>query len=125
MGIMVDNFQHVASKGNVADLLTRGQAKFDEVKFGSTWQTGPGFLAKPRSFEADCVTCRRSCGSHNQLAGQEYRIMLALRTSDKDKIYEEPNAEMMRRAAILLEIVYSEDVIKLNKRSKIARMAEW
>ena len=49
------------------------------------------------------------------------------RVRARDKIYEEPNTETRRRAAILLEIVYSEDVIQLYKRSKIASLSpgEW
>ena len=40
---------YIESSLNVADLVTKGKAKIDDIKLGSLWQTGPSFFTLPRN----------------------------------------------------------------------------
>ena len=46
--IQVEDLQYVPGKENPADLSTRGEAGYDDVTLGSTWQEGPSWLKLDR-----------------------------------------------------------------------------
>ena len=48
-GCLVDKLQHIAGVANIADLLSRANAKYEDISEGSEWRTGPSFITGHRS----------------------------------------------------------------------------
>ena len=47
-GAIVDKLHHWPTASNPADIVTKGQGTFDDIKLGGFWQTGPKVLQQPR-----------------------------------------------------------------------------
>ena len=57
---LVHPIQHVPGVLNPSDIATRANSTFEDVKEGSTWQTGPAYLYLPKSewpFSRDFLDC--------------------------------------------------------------------